>query len=155
MRTPHGSDWSSIREAGIKPDAAGTRPARLREQATTDSASEGTLTHRHVDQADAGSEACPTWERLWDWRRAHRPVFTPNKPGGEYRPTVAQDGQQERSNHLDALRASRARAEQVPATCVGAGGMVQEAKAWGKAPGYADVDPTIWKGGAPVGVEMS
>ena len=52
-RQPQG-DWPSIREAGGKPDATGTRPASLRERATMDSASEGALTHRHVDQANAG-----------------------------------------------------------------------------------------------------
>lgn len=35
------------------------------------------------------------------------------------------------------------------------GGMVQEAKAGGKAAGYADVDPTIWKVAASVGVQTS
>jgi len=34
-----------------------------------------------------------------------------------------------------ALSASRSAVEQVPAACAGAGGIVQEAKAWGKAPG--------------------
>jgi len=54
MRLPHGSDWSSIREAGRKPGTAGTRPAGSREQVTTGSASERPPTHRETHQADAG-----------------------------------------------------------------------------------------------------
>ena len=46
MRLPHGSDWSSIREAGGKPGTAGTRPAGSRERVTTGSASERPPTHR-------------------------------------------------------------------------------------------------------------
>ena len=46
MHLPHGSDWSSIREAGRKPGTAGTRPAGSRERVATGSASERPPTHR-------------------------------------------------------------------------------------------------------------
>ena len=44
--------------------------------------------------------------------------------------------------------------EQVPTAYAGAGGIAQEAKAWGKAPGYADVGTTWPMVEVQVGVHM-
>lgn len=54
MRLPHGSDWSSIRDAGRKPSTVGTRPAGSREQVAMGSASERPSIHRYTYQAYAG-----------------------------------------------------------------------------------------------------
>lgn len=63
MHLPHGSDWSSIREAGRKPGTARTRLAGFREQAAMGSqpertvhhgACEHTLTHRDIETSQRG-----------------------------------------------------------------------------------------------------
>lgn len=64
---------------------------------------------------------------------------TPDKPGEQQASTATQNGQAERDNQRLALARVGAQANAT------AGRIVQEAKATGKAGGYADVDTMRWK----------
>lgn len=81
----------------------------------------------------SGEQAGPKRDRLWG--SADRlPTDQPHshQHGGERDPNAAQDGHQERSNHLPVLRAVD-RGVGCHAACREAGGMVQEANALGNA----------------------
>jgi hypothetical protein len=83
---PHGSDWSSIREAGTKADKSGTS---LDDAASIDGhgyAQEGNETVVTANQRKEDDTLEPKWHRVQDRRLYSRPVFTPYGPRRNFPP---------------------------------------------------------------------
>jgi hypothetical protein len=153
MRVPHGCDWFSIREAGIKPNATGTRPV-----VCSGAGSYGQRKRTYGDpplhlSSSRGFGSLPKTGMDRDWRRSNRPVFTPMKPGGKYGPTATQNESQERNNRSGAL-------QQRPcwSRCQPHAPNRQDcprSKCSGQCPRYADADTTVWKVEPSIGVQTS
>ena len=118
-----------------------------------DSASEDTMTRRHVDPAYAGYRLAQTGTGYGTGsvytdqsslliNPAESTILCPRKT--DLRNEVTSP----------ALSIVWSAIEQVPTACTSGGGIAQEAKAWGKAPGYADVGTTWPMVEVQVGVHM-
>ena len=117
------------------------------------SASEGTMTHRHADQAHADFWACPKWGRLGAGG-AHTDQCSPPRNPVEsvalsLHETVSRN--EVTAGVLSEVVDPRSRCPPHAARRR----IPQEAKARGKAVGYADVGPVSWKVARLVGVETS
>ena len=153
MHDPHGCDWFSIREAGTKLNAAGTRPV-----VCSGAGSYGQRKRTYGDPpldlpSSRGLASLPKTGTDRGWRRSNRPVFTPTKPGGKYGPNATQNEPQERSNRSVALQQRSWWSRCQPHApdrqdC-------PTSKCSGQCPRYADADTTVWKVEPSVGVHTS
>jgi hypothetical protein len=117
-----------------------------------DSETNARATVVRIEQAHAGSRACPKREGLkaasgfrTDWRpRA-------GNPAEECDPTATQNVDQEQGNRQRSLLGN---VEQVVSRMSASGGIAREANATGKAGGYADAGTVTWKVGLRVGATL-
>jgi hypothetical protein len=153
MPGPHGCDWLSIREAGTKPNATGTRPV-VCSGAGSYGQRKRTYGNPPLDlPSSRGLASLPKTGTARGWRRSYRPVFIPTKPGGKYGPTATQNEPQERSNRSGALQQPHCWSRCQPYApdrqdC-------PRSKGSGQCPRYADADTTVWKVEPSVGVHTS
>ena len=153
MHDPHGCDWFSIREAGTKLDAAGTRPV-----VCSGAGSYGQRKRTYGDPpldppSSRGLASMPKTGTDRGWRRSNRPVFTPKKPGGKYGPNATQNEPQERSNRSAALQQHSCWSRCQPQAADRQD--CPKSKCSGQCPRYADADTTVWKVEPSVGVHTS
>ena len=149
---PHGSDWSSIREAGTS--GQDRNPTDLVwKRAGMDSVSKGMVTRRHVDQAYVGYWLAQTGTGSGTGSvDTDRSSLLTNPAESTILPPRKTDIRNEVTAPAPSIFWSRI--EQVPTACAGGSGIAQEAKAWRKAPGYADVGTTWPMVEVQVGVHM-
>ena len=106
-----------------------------------DSVSEGMVTRRHVDQADVGYWLAQTGTGYGAGSvNTDQSSLLINPAESTILPPRKTDLRNEVTSPVRSIVWSAL--EQVPTAGAGAGGIAQEAKAWGKAPGYADVGTT-------------
>jgi hypothetical protein len=118
-----------------------------------DSVSEGMITRRHVEQAYVGYWLAQTGTGYGTGSvNTDQSSLLINPAESAILPPRKTDIRNEVTSPV--LSIDWSAIEQVPTACAEVGRIAQEAKAWGKAPGYADVGTTRTMVEVQVGVHM-